>query len=432
MGGENKDVEDTLEAAIDSDNAEDADATEGEEESESEDLGVGGDAEGTETVIGEEDPEVSEMETSPEVPDHEPKQPSKPVASINDPDTFAGCLQIMDDNHFLIEWISYHYHTMPMRRLIVLVDPHSRTTPEPILDRWKDKINITLWHEKDIFPRGIPPPPNRKKNVTKLGRHRVRQKKFILECLKSLKKEGRGWVFLTDTDEYTMINDRMRDPRKTTFLRQNKNVTLPTQEEPGSIMKVLKENAARDPISGRKIGDIPCITMARREFSTREKQGQDSTHYGYTTASMQTFHWRYYSTTFKPGKALLNLKRVEYKDFPSQPSVHRPIHDRSICIGKVALNDRESIFAVNHYPGNLNQMLFRDMDARGDAANATEYRVERYKKMMKIGKVLDPYRIQDWLPGFIGTVGEEEARSLLQYVGLPKAAATFLETTEQR
>ena len=68
---------------------------------------------------------------------------------------------LMDDNHFLIEWLAYHYHVMPLRRLIVLVDPNSKTTPEPILNRWRDRMDITIWFEKDIFPRGIPPPNNR-------------------------------------------------------------------------------------------------------------------------------------------------------------------------------------------------------------------------------------------------------------------------------
>jgi hypothetical protein len=122
---------------------------------------------------------------------------------------------------------------------------------------------------------------------------------------------------------------------------------------------------------------------------------------------------------------MLDVSRVKYRDFPPQPSVHRPIHNREICVGKVALKETQSIFAVNHYPGNLEQMLFRDMDARGEEANATAYRIERFNNYMKIGTNLDPYGIQDWLEGFVSTVGEKEAKRLLANVGKPMEAATF-------
>lgn len=81
-----------------------------------------------------------------------------------------------------------------MRRLIVLVDPFSRTTPEPILDRWKDWIDVTVWHEKDVFPNGIPTPRSKSKNATKLGQHRTRQRTFISKCLQTLHQEKRGWA----------------------------------------------------------------------------------------------------------------------------------------------------------------------------------------------------------------------------------------------
>ena len=88
--------------------------------------------------------------------------------------------------------------------------------------------------------------------------------------------------------------------------------------------------------------------------------------------------------------------------------------------------ESDSIFAVNHYPGNLNQMLFREDDARGAATNATAYRIERYNDHMKIGKLFDAYRIEEWLKGFIASFGEEEAKRLLENVGLPEEAATYI------
>mmetsp|Transcript_38845 Transcript_38845/g.94042 ORF Transcript_38845/g.94042 Transcript_38845/m.94042 type:complete len:82 (+) Transcript_38845:465-710(+) len=60
----------------------------------------------------------------------------KTTTTNPDSDSFSACLLIMDDNHYLIEWLAYHYQVMPLRRLIVLSDPKSRTTPLPILERW--------------------------------------------------------------------------------------------------------------------------------------------------------------------------------------------------------------------------------------------------------------------------------------------------------
>ncbi|CAB9500302.1 expressed unknown protein [Seminavis robusta] len=326
----------------------------------------------------------------------------------------------MDDNHFLIEWLAYHFYVMPMRRLIILVDPGSMTTPQPILDRWKDWIDVTVWHEEDIFPNGPPTPKNPKKNTTKLGQHRARQRTFLMKCLQQLHKERRGWVFVTDTDEYTMVNDLLRDPQKTAFFRQN--VTLPEQSEPGSIMKLLKQGDAKHLVNGEYIHNMPCITMARRTFSTKEMKNSSKTFLGYTKANFQTLHWKYYDKLFKPGKALVNLKKIRYRDINSQPSVHRPISNKTICTGKLAIIEQDSIFAVNHYPGNLHQMLFRKDDARG-AENNTAYRIQRFNDHKKIGRIHDTYRIEEWLKGFIAAFGEEKARQLLEHVGLPEQAA---------
>ena len=44
-------------------------------------------------------------------------------APLDHNEGFSSCLLIMDDNHYLIEWLAYHYHVLPLRRLIVATDP---------------------------------------------------------------------------------------------------------------------------------------------------------------------------------------------------------------------------------------------------------------------------------------------------------------------
>lgn len=55
---------------------------------------------------------------------HARLEPSNPtgraaLAPKDDPDTFAACLQIMDDNHFLIEWLAYHAFVMVNARCFI-------------------------------------------------------------------------------------------------------------------------------------------------------------------------------------------------------------------------------------------------------------------------------------------------------------------------
>ena len=223
-----------------------------------------------------------------------------------------------------------------------------------------------------------------------------------------------------------MINGRLREPTTTTLFHLQKNVTLPQQSEPGSIMKLLKQGNVQHLVTGRHIHDMPCITMARRTFSTKEMKNASTSYLGYNTADFQTLHWKFYDKVWKPGKAMVNLQKITYRDIKSMPSVHRPISNDSICTGKLAISELQSIFTVNHYPGNLHQMLFRQDDARGADTNATAYRIERFNDHKKIGKFFDNTRIEDWLHGFVNAFGEKEARRLLQDAGLPEQAATYL------
>jgi hypothetical protein len=52
---------------------------------------------------------------------------------------FSACLLVMDDNHYLIEWLVYHYQSLPLKRLIVGVDLRSQTSPTMVLDRYRQR-----------------------------------------------------------------------------------------------------------------------------------------------------------------------------------------------------------------------------------------------------------------------------------------------------
>lgn len=60
--------------------------------------------------------------------------------------SFSACLLVKDENMVLSEWLAYHYAFLPLRRLIVALDPLSITDPQPIFDLFQSLgMDITVW-----------------------------------------------------------------------------------------------------------------------------------------------------------------------------------------------------------------------------------------------------------------------------------------------
>ena len=139
-------------------------------------------------------------------------------------ESMSSCLLTMDDNHFLVEWIAYHYYVCRLRHLIVAIDPRSsRELPTEIFDRWSEfGLTIEVWddpntylfddYEKRVVERGDKNWDMELLSDPQLSRHRERQSEFYFSCIKSLKRQNRGWTFLIDTDEYLYVNPAIRDP----------------------------------------------------------------------------------------------------------------------------------------------------------------------------------------------------------------------------
>ena len=65
-------------------------------------------------------------------------------ADDHDSSTFSACLLVMDENFRLQEWISYAYFTLPLRYLVVTVDPKSKFLPTEKLDIFRSELNMTI------------------------------------------------------------------------------------------------------------------------------------------------------------------------------------------------------------------------------------------------------------------------------------------------
>jgi hypothetical protein len=148
----------------------------------------------------------------------------------------GACLLVKDDNHLLVEWLAYHYISLPLVHLVVAVDPESVTSPLPVLQRWGHVHNrvgdryahdngstsvlpyhleLELWTDEDYIPkkellelkhelhchrpRGsprqqrrqgptVPPPPLGAPKQGFTGQHMVRQNRFINACAKHMRE----------------------------------------------------------------------------------------------------------------------------------------------------------------------------------------------------------------------------------------------------
>ena len=67
----------------------------------------------------------------------------------------SACLLLNDENPRLPEWLAYHYHILPLRSLIIAIDPSSRLSPDTILKRWTNTelgLDIQVWNDIDYLP----------------------------------------------------------------------------------------------------------------------------------------------------------------------------------------------------------------------------------------------------------------------------------------
>jgi len=252
----------------------------------------------------------------------------------------AFCLLIKDDNDILSEWIAYHYHVFRMRRLIIAVDPDSKTSPDDVTKLWENfDLNVTLLNDADYTPdyfhkKQYEQMPNSvqkevilvnssfpkdsaahinepilrtqwhrnetyvrdhqeevRQDVHRINNHRFRQKNFVSECYRIIREENQSfpisWTVHIDTDEFLVPN-----PWITSFIHQKqRNNGIPFVDSKTTEIfqtKDLKAMFPNTPSSGslwsffqdfrefRKNQDT-CVMMPRPLFGAREDGDTGST-----------------------------------------------------------------------------------------------------------------------------------------------------------
>jgi len=270
------------------------------------------------------------------------------------PFSFSACLLIKDSNILLPEWLAYHYTTLPLRRLIIGVDPFSHTDPKPILDLYESiGMNITIWtndsfwvedgsavHEKKDFQI-----TNETDHEALRKRHLYRQKVFVESCLQQLHHERRTWTLLVDIDEYFAFNYYDEGEGEPTWCKKNETCA---QEYAKSIddgshyrakldrspAATVAEHIAKHVDSQFDTVDKPCIIFSRYLFvSNREsdrKEIQNGLDADFNATLFHTFRYRYRAPlwTYQLGKSMVDVSRYNGQGINN---IHRPLG--GLCTG---------------------------------------------------------------------------------------------------
>lgn len=323
-----------------------------------------------------------------------------------DNESFLACLLIMDDNHRLPEWLAYHYFALPLRYLVVGVDPHSRTVPTSILDQWRHKMTIVEWmnftdsllrHEQDS-PR------------QKLEKYKNLQTSFYRACAAHLQEHNRTWTSFHDTDEFLTISSEV-------YNHSNHLV-----EKPGNILQVLQDlrqsthSVEEWPYSHFQ---PPCISIPRALYSaiesTPEEQKENVPSF-IDSDQLDTLRYRYRLTPRggRDGlaKSVIDVSYLKPQDLNSGGTPHKPIS--SLCPTSPYVQYGGIPLGIHHYLGSWESYSYRDDARKGNVRNREEW---EKRSVNQQGGADDEIRL--WIQGFVGLVGTEDSKTLLKDAGLP-------------
>eukprot|EP00546_Thalassionema_frauenfeldii_P006628 CAMPEP_0178911216 /NCGR_PEP_ID=MMETSP0786-20121207/9566_1 /TAXON_ID=186022 /ORGANISM="Thalassionema frauenfeldii, Strain CCMP 1798" /LENGTH=576 /DNA_ID=CAMNT_0020583627 /DNA_START=185 /DNA_END=1912 /DNA_ORIENTATION=- len=145
------------------------------------------------------------------------------AATSQPPFTWSACMMTRDENMALPEWLAYHIQVLPLKKLVIGLDPHSMTDPRPILDQFQKTMGLeykVLTVDK-FFREGQQSFKKRNfthaiyKNGTSVKMnsdqlwyaHLWRQNLFYQSCLSMLHRSGdASWTLFLDADEYLTYN----------------------------------------------------------------------------------------------------------------------------------------------------------------------------------------------------------------------------------
>ena len=214
---------------------------------------------------------------------------------------FAACLIVKDDNTILPEWLAYHYTVMPLRHLIVAIDPLSITSPMPILDKFRELgMDITVWDDRDfnsnarVWYHAAATPDD-----TPTHKHEAymfRQNAFYWECLTELSERNeRGkkltWTMIIDTDEYVVFHGYLNSE---TEKLHNPRANVPMVGNTTVAEYILQQSQRNDSSIWTT---FPCIVFPRMLIGSKESNPEEVSSqvtHGLDPPSFNTMRYRYH------------------------------------------------------------------------------------------------------------------------------------------
>lgn len=310
--------------------------------------------------------------------------------------SMSSCMLIMDDNHWLVEWLAYHWTTLNLRHMIIAIDERSKTSPITILDRWKGRIDFELWNDSHFFEI-----PEDAENLQEINL--ARQTTFLPKCMHAFKERNASWVMFTDTDEFIVINKRTQRAKHKLYRE-----SVPSLNQTGSILSFLEQE--------KKQHHTKCFSMGRLQFSPdfspleEVRRGVPSF---LNASAFMTMRWLNAADDLVGPKNIVDLSSVPKSMLPKTTThQHRVIKELCGEAGHTWTH-KNSLLQVYHYMGTYEQFTFRD-DARNNLKTAgRNNRFDRYK-----GKFIEKADdLRPWIQTFVNAVGEKEAARLLEGVG---------------
>ena len=275
------------------------------------------------------------------------------------PFSFSACLLIKDNNILLPEWLAYHYTVLPLRRLIVGVDPLSHTDPKPIFDAYGSiGMKITIWTNDTFWVDGDRPYEKKDFPITNETDNEVmklrfvyRQELFYKSCMQQLHDENQTWTVLIDTDEYLAFNyyDEQEGPPTwcnrpgpkwancaEDYAKSIEDGTHPRTKLDRSTAATVAEHIDKHGVDKNYDGvDKPCVIYGRYLFVSKEssssgeeiQRGLDSE---FNATLFHTFRYRYRASlsTYQLGKSIVDVSRYDGRTLAN---IHRPLGD--LCTG---------------------------------------------------------------------------------------------------
>jgi hypothetical protein len=378
-----------------------------------------------------------------------------PWSAHNSSTFMSSCLLWMDDNHYLVEWLAYHYTVLPLRRLIICIDPNSQTSPLTILERYSRRglMNITIWYETDLYSEEI-----RNQYVSdSVGLFLRRQNHFYLQCMKTLKEDytipqkNRSsttitsppptqqpphatntstttnglvapnqpeeeeeedqqqtpiWVTMFDIDEFIVLNHL--SPQPSIGLNETKPTVLELLTSPKNAIAPYPN---------------PCVPLSRSSISILEGQSDVQAFvppslepYNVSGMNFKTLRYPCIISDFVlPGKALLDLRNADSdRDFRIENvNCHRPLMNHCTQ-DNIWITPDGAALGVYHYPGTLEQFTFRNADSRNWTRIPEKYAL---LNTTRAEVTESPNARLWWLQAFIEQVGIDLALALLRGAG---------------